>query len=247
MVKTFAHKYGMLIDEETGDPVKGYRHFVEYSDYATLKAENERLKLSASAWEDSARINKARADDAERALAERAGGLKEAFKLGFFASAEGFNGEYPFEGEIPNDARGRKWVEMRDRILSALDPSAPEARQEAVEELAAFLCSEFDFDLDPVVGASWPEHKNDDGYRGKGYVRLQPSDVQARARENASRILAFVSQLTRPAEQAVTEAMVSAALKAHASAYWSTANDGEGAAKRMRAALEAALAQETGR
>lgn len=89
------------------------------------------------------------------------------------------------------------------------DHGALEGQQEAMEALAEFLCSEFDFDLDPVVGASWPEHKDDDGYRGaKHYVRLQPSDVQARARENASRILAFIGQFyTRPAEQAVTEAL----------------------------------------
>lgn len=64
-----------------------------------------------------------------------------------------------------------------------------------VEALAEFICAEFDFDLNPVVGAQWPEHANDDGYRGdRAYVRLQPSDVQARARENATRILTFLDQ-----------------------------------------------------
>ena len=67
-------------------------------------------------------------------------------------------------------------------------------RAEPVEALADFLCNEFDFDLNPIVGASWPVHPKDDGYRGdNAYVRLQPPDVQARARDNAKRILAFVA------------------------------------------------------
>ncbi|NTG85814.1 hypothetical protein G6L15_06580 [Agrobacterium rhizogenes] len=70
----------------------------------------------------------------------------------------------------------------------------PVAVKALVESLAAYLCDEWDFELNPCVGYSWPEHSNDDGYRGDGYyVKLQPSDVQARARENASRIIAFLS------------------------------------------------------
>jgi hypothetical protein len=68
--------------------------------------------------------------------------------------------------------------------------------QRGIEQLAEYLCSEFDFSLDPCVGYSWPEHPKDDGYRGDGnWVKLQPSDVQAYARENAGRILAFLSAL----------------------------------------------------
>lgn len=66
---------------------------------------------------------------------------------------------------------------------------------ERIERLAEYLCSEFDFSLNPCVGYSWPEHENDDGYRGDGsFVKLQPSDVQAYARENAKRILAFLER-----------------------------------------------------
>ncbi|MCO5157521.1 MAG: hypothetical protein M9945_12375 [Aquamicrobium sp.] len=134
----------------------------------------------------------------------------------------------------------------------ALEPAAPEGRQNAVEELAAFLCSEFDFDLDPVTGASWPEHEKDDGYRGNGYVRLQPSDVQARARENAARILTFISQRsTRPSEQAVTDEMVEAAVRA---VKYHLYNNGDGKASfirecDIRAAIRAAIkaAMEAGR
>lgn len=68
-------------------------------------------------------------------------------------------------------------------------------QSERIERLAEFLCSEFDFSLNPCVGYSWPEHKDDDGYRGDGsFVKLQPSDVQAYARENATRILAFLER-----------------------------------------------------
>lgn len=68
-------------------------------------------------------------------------------------------------------------------------------QSERIERLAEYLCSEFDFSLNPCVGYSWPEHENDDGYRGDGsFVKLQPSDVQAYARENAKRILAFLER-----------------------------------------------------
>ena len=158
----------------------------------------------------------------EAKLAERTGGVNEdalrALAQAYDREDAAQRGEPdPWNLDDPGDiGDSDTWVSERlgcaraaaEAFLSALttEPAAPEGRQEAVEELAAFLCSEFDFDLDPVTGASWPEHEKDDGYRGNGYVRLQPSDVQARARENATRILTFISQITRPAEQAVTEA-----------------------------------------
>lgn len=100
-----------------------------------------------------------------------------------------------------NGARGtyKRW----DDLVSAQQSPAVSNRAisslpvtegcKTVDELAAFLCDEFDFNLDPVHGASWPEHENDDGKREGGYIRLQPSDVQAYARENAKRILAFLA------------------------------------------------------
>lgn len=45
---------------------------------------------------------------------------REAYRAGFITSAEGYNGEYPFEGIDPEtDAR---WVAQRDRILSEARP-----------------------------------------------------------------------------------------------------------------------------
>lgn len=141
------------------------------------------------------------------------------------AAPEGQQGECPDCGSPLNEdgecLRDLAEQEADDRAeaeyhASLREQDAPEGQQPvAVEALAEFLCSEFDFDLDPITGASWPEHENDDGYRGgRSFVRLQPSDVQARARENAARILTFLKQqTTRPPEQAVTEAGIEAAAR----------------------------------
>lgn len=91
-------------------------------------------------------------------------------------------------------------ADLRDAAaaIRALSSQSVADRHKTVEELAAYLCDEFDFDLNPVHGASWPEHENDEGKREGGYVRLQPSDVQAYARENAKRILAFLGLPASP-------------------------------------------------
>ncbi|MFI3902554.1 hypothetical protein [Ochrobactrum sp. S1502_03] len=48
----------------------------------------------------------------------RAQALEEAYRLGFYASAEGYNAEYPFEGiDFTLDPR---WIEDRDRSLDAI-------------------------------------------------------------------------------------------------------------------------------
>lgn len=33
---------------------------------------------------------------------------------------------------------------------------------------------------------TWPEHKDDDGYRGGAYVRITPTDVRLRYRDRAA-------------------------------------------------------------
>ncbi|MDR6431282.1 hypothetical protein [Brucella pseudogrignonensis] len=91
------------------------------------------------------------------------------------------------------------WLQDQVRALSS-QPVA--GRRKTVDELAAYLCDEFDFDLNPVHGASWPEHENDEGKREGGFVRLQPSDVQAYARENAKRILTFLGLAASPGASA---------------------------------------------
>lgn len=51
--------------------------------------------------------------------------MRQGFLLGFAASGEGYNGEYPFDGEgfeaDPN------WVEMRDRVLTPQELPLPDA------------------------------------------------------------------------------------------------------------------------
>lgn len=44
--------------------------------------------------------------------------LENAFLAGFLASAEGYNGEYPFEGKDPRESSG--WVAVRNRDLASL-------------------------------------------------------------------------------------------------------------------------------
>lgn len=57
----------------------------------------------------------------------------DAFLKGFMASGEGYNGEYPFDFTIPDDARGQKWLEMRDRIRSALTATPPASEKDPAE------------------------------------------------------------------------------------------------------------------
>lgn len=62
---------------------------------------------------------------ADLAKADKEATLREGYLLGFMESAEGFNGEYPFEGVDPttND----NWLRYRDRAISkslAVDPAA---------------------------------------------------------------------------------------------------------------------------
>ena len=60
------------------------------------------------------------------------------------------------------------------------------------EQLAKFMCAEMHV-VEPYEGHHWPEHENDDGYRGnRSYVTLHPSDILAKCRENAARVLAFL-------------------------------------------------------
>lgn len=44
--------------------------------------------------------------------------LRVAYRLGFEASAEGWNGEYPFDGEVIE--ANEKWIAARDRALASL-------------------------------------------------------------------------------------------------------------------------------
>ena len=57
----------------------------------------------------------------------------DAFLKGFMASGEGYNGEYPFDFTIHDDARGQKWLEMRDRIRSALTATPPASEKDPAE------------------------------------------------------------------------------------------------------------------
>lgn len=85
------------------------------------------------------------------------------------------------------------------QILSGEDqgslPAQPSVPSEGgaggvVEALAQFLHDECEDWPDKLVGATWPLHDGDDGYRGGGaYARLQTKDVVEHYRDIAARIV----------------------------------------------------------
>lgn len=78
------------------------------------------------------------------------------------------------------------------------DSSEPLTETSVRERLAEFIATEWDDEINPVVGAQWPQREGDDGYRGNGgYVAIQPPDVLVRCREQSGRLLAFIDALNR--------------------------------------------------
>lgn len=104
----------------------GPAHFVLQGGYNVMCARctaksrnlNDQQRL-ADEWNRRAAL----ADDHQ---AEALDQLKQAYALGFAASGEGYNAEYPFDADFESYA---KWVEDRDLALSKLiDAPAPEHR-----------------------------------------------------------------------------------------------------------------------
>ena len=52
--------------------------------------------------------------------AEREKALREGFLMGFNASGEGWNGEYPYMDNNVSPITDPEWVKVRDEVLSAL-------------------------------------------------------------------------------------------------------------------------------
>jgi hypothetical protein len=67
-------------------------------------------------------------------------------------------------------------------------PHNQTADDEMVERVAQFLHDEGGFDEAWSESATWPEHPDDTGQREGGYVRIVPSDVQAKFRDVARRL-----------------------------------------------------------
>ena len=59
------------------------------------------------------------------------------YRLGFEASAEGWNGEYPFDGEVLEADTG--WVAKRDHVLIALIDTPPAVSDEREQLKEAFF------------------------------------------------------------------------------------------------------------
>ncbi|MGK2908553.1 MAG: hypothetical protein ACSLE1_01915 [Sphingobium sp.] len=79
-----------------------------------------------------------------------------------------------------------------------------------IERLAQWLHDECDFD-EAWTGRSWPEHPEDTGQRKGGFVKLVPTDVVARFREVASRLVnGFSSDFSDAAALATKDAEIAA-------------------------------------
>jgi hypothetical protein len=92
---------------------------MSYGGAITRYSSPESAKAAAEA-DYAARIIAAldRAALAEMLAEARADALRLGYRLGFEASSEGWNGEYPFDGEVLEaDAR---WLARRDRSLSSI-------------------------------------------------------------------------------------------------------------------------------
>ncbi|MET3481604.1 hypothetical protein [Methylobacterium sp. 1973] len=117
----------------------------------------------------------------------------------------GVNGRDPGTQEL---AAALRAAGVADPFASAPAPSDPagaggdlgEPSREAIEMMAEHLHEEGDHDRQWV----WPEHADDDGYRGNGgYVTITPTDVQCRLREMARRVLIRANQIAHRSGQIV--------------------------------------------
>lgn len=71
---------------------------------------------------------------------------------------------------------------------SAKSPSDSVREALAIEQVAQFLHDEGGFD-EASSSHTWPEHAADTGQRDGGFVKIVPSDVQAKFRDVARRLL----------------------------------------------------------
>lgn len=76
---------------------------------------------------------------------------------------------------------------LRDIAAEQAKPSASGEAGE-VERVAQWLHDEGGFD-EAWSNHTWPEHRDDTGQRDGGFVRLVPTDVQAKFRDVARRLL----------------------------------------------------------
>ncbi len=110
-------------------------------------------------------------------------------------------------------AAGVVWVDYDptqslafQRVEAALSRPAAPVIDAGVEDIARKL---FDHDIqtgfqgEALWDWTWPEHKNDDGYRGDGgYVKIAPRDIQERYRDRAK----IVCTNPPPSKQPATDA-----------------------------------------
>jgi len=96
--------------------------------------------------------------------------------------------EAAFDNPKPTPLIDRVLHEIAARGLAVVD--AKPASASRVEAIARDLAENANFADNMVPGYVWPEHDNDDGYRGhNSYVRIIPADVVAKRREDAACII----------------------------------------------------------
>lgn len=110
-------------------------------------------------------------------LVRKAQAARDALKGLYFSAEEG----------SPLEAATLAGAEAITGLLRRM--SVTQTNTDDREVLAAHLSVEEFED-----GFTWPEHADDEGYRGGGYVQIAPSDIQALRREAADRILILLQQ-----------------------------------------------------
>lgn len=108
------------------------------------------------------------------------------------------NGEWILKGWATNLPEGVHWLYTNP---PATQPAGdePVGLREEIERAAQWLHDEGGFG-DAWTQHTWPEHPDDTGQRDGGFVKIVPSDVQAKFREVATRMLrVFPSALATPA------------------------------------------------
>ncbi|MBH1992481.1 MAG: hypothetical protein I8H86_06300 [Sphingomonadaceae bacterium] len=134
----------------------------------------------------------------------------EAWQAALFCDLD----HWPEEDEQEAIARGvdgvavgehyQAWSDDVRAKIVALFPSSPapdrgEGEAERIERAAEWLHNEGSFD-DAWPDRTWPEHPGDTGQRDGGFVKIVPSDVQAKFREVATRMLRVFPSALKPAD-----------------------------------------------
>lgn len=77
--------------------------------------------------------------------------------------------------------------------LARASPPTPVPIEGLVERAAQWLHDEVEYPEHPFPHYSWPDHPDDTGQRGDGWLKIVPKDVQEQFRDIAKRLVPFVT------------------------------------------------------